>query len=208
MAAQKLFQDFPKNVSGMAGMVTPAITSDIFQKAEVDDPSTLAGYKARLAAQRAEEEAAYGARQSAEDTRYRSRLDLQRSLQQQWQEEDLKKQADQMRQLDQQKREAFNVIYRPQAESGIRLTQQAAMGRAAAANPQVMNMSNMAGRPGVMFDQGTGVTRIPGFGIVGPPLGGPQPGQVQQALDTMYGRQATAAMAQNTNPYYKNPYIR
>ena len=196
MAAQKLFSDFPKNVSGMPGMVTPAITSDIFQKSEEDDPNTLAGYKKRLELQAAQQEAAS-----------RSKVLWSKQMQDQWEQEAQKKQAEEMRQLDKQKREAFNVIYRPEAEAGIRKAQEDQMTQAGLGSQQIMNQTSMRGKPGVMEGPIKGSIRIPGFGIVGPPMGGPQPAQVQQAINTMYGRNALAQQAGNTNPYYRNPYL-
>jgi hypothetical protein len=128
MAAQKLFGDIPKGFSGIAGMVSPNITADIKTKPEEDDPNTLVGYKKRLQAQRGEEEAAY-----------RNKLGYQRGLQQQWEQEDLKKQADQMRQLDAQKKKAFDVIYRPKALSDINFNRDLQRYAAATANHQISN---------------------------------------------------------------------
>jgi hypothetical protein len=193
MAAQKLFGDIPSGFSGIAGMVSPNITADISQKSEEDDASTLAGYKARLAAQREGQEAAA-----------RSQAQWNRQMQLQWGEEDLNRQADQMRQLDAQRKQAFDVMYRPQAESDIRRLQENDRALAAANNQQVMNV--MTPSQGELINPTTRARSIPGWGMIGAPLGGPQPGQVQQALNTMYGRTAVAQQAANTNPYYRNPY--
>jgi hypothetical protein len=192
MAAQKLFSDFPTGVGG----VSPVITADITQKSAEDDPNTLAGYKKRLQLQRAEEEGAY-----------QSKLGYQRGLQLQWEKEDLKRQAEQTRMLDKQRREAFDVIYRPKAISDIRMGQENQRAMTGLSNQQIANQNNMASRPGVIAGPTPGSFSIPGFGIVGPALGGPQPSQVQQVINTAYGQNAQMQQGANTNPYYRNPYI-
>lgn len=192
MAAQKLFSDFPTGISG----VSPTITSDIAQKSEEDDASTLAGYKKRLELQRGDTEAAS-----------RSQALWNRQMQQQWEQEDLKKQADQMRQLDTQRKQAFDVIYRPQVTSQLQTTLDNRRQMAAASNQQVANSMNMHLGD---YTNEQGYTVTPGQkGAVGRPQ--PSSNAVQQAMNMMYGRNAAALAAQNTNPYYQPlstmPYV-
>jgi hypothetical protein len=191
MATQKLFGDVPSGFSGIAGMVSPNITADITQKNAEDDASTLAGYKKRLELQSGQEASAY-----------QNKLNYQRQLQQQWEQEDLKKQADQMRQLDTQRQQAFDVLYRPQVTSQLQTTLDNSRAMAAAANPQVSNQQQMHLGD---YTNAQGYTVTPGQkGAVGRPQ--PSSSDVQAAMNMMYGRNAAAQAAQNTNPYY-NPIV-
>jgi hypothetical protein len=196
MAAQKLFTDFPK-IPG--GGVIPAITSDITQKAAEDDPSTMAGYKARLAAQQAAEAAAY-----------QNKLGYQRGLQLQWEQEDLRRQAQEMMNLDRLRKQAFGRIYGPQVSSqieaannmmlgrqqpfGTRLGAQPVGGDASGASGWNVGKATVGGRPGV------GVSGAPVYGGY---WAQPTPGQVQQAVNQQWGAVQGQKAMQNVNPYYQ-----
>jgi hypothetical protein len=194
MAAQKLFTDFPK-IPG--GGVTPTITSDITQKTAEDDSSTLAGYKARLAAQRAAE--AVG-------------LQGKRGLQLQWEQEDLQRQAREMQNLDRLRKAAFDRIYGPQLSRqmedfnnialgrqqpyGTRLGAQPVGGDTSGASGWNIGKATVGGRPGVDAS---------GTPVYGGYWAQPTPGQVQQRVNQQWGDIQGQKAMQNTNPYY-NPY--
>jgi hypothetical protein len=198
MAAQKLFSDFP---STMGGGVTPAITADITQKSAEDDASTLAGYKARLAAQRAEEEAAY-----------QSKLGYQRGLQLQWEQEDLKRQAHEMMNLDRLRKQAFERVYGPRASSQIEASNNMMLGRQQPFGTRFGAQpvgGDYSGASGWNVGKAT-VGGRPGVGTSGTPVYGgywaqPTQGQVQQVVNQQWGAQQGQKAMQNTNPYY-NPY--
>jgi hypothetical protein len=198
MAAQKLFTDFPK-IPG--GGVTPTITSDITQKAAEDDPSTLAGYKARLAAQQAMQEEAS-----------RSQSLWARQMEQQWGQEDLRKQAREMQNLDRLRKAAFDRIYGPQLSRqmedfnnialgrqqpyGTRLGAQPVGGDTSGASGWNIGKATVGGRPGVDAS---------GTPVYGGYWAQPTPGQVQQRVNQQWGDIQGQKAMQNTNPYY-NPY--
>jgi len=198
MAAQKLFTDFP---STMGGGVTPMITSDITQKSAMDDPNTLAGYKARLAAQRAMQE---------EASRAQSQWAHQMGLQ--WQQEDLRREASEMQNLDRLRKQAFDRIYGPiasrqiEAANNFRLGRQEPFGTRLGAQPVGGDVS---GASGWNVGKAT-VGGRPGVGVSGAPVYGgywapPTPGQVQAEVNKQWGQGQGQRAMQNTNPYY-NPY--
>lgn len=177
------------------------ITSDITQKSAVDDPNTLAGYKARLDAQQAAEAAAY-----------QNKLGYQRGLQLQWEQEDLRRQASEMQNLDRLRKQAFDRIYGPiasrqiEAANNFRLGRQEPFGTRLGAQPVGGDVS---GASGWNVGKAT-VGGRPGVGVSGAPVYGgywapPTPGQVQAEVNKQWGQGQGQRAMQNTNPYY-NPY--
>jgi hypothetical protein len=194
MAGQKLFTDAPK---AMGGGVTPVITSDITQKSAADDPNTMEGYKARLAAQQAAEQAGYQSK---------------RGLQLQWEEEDKQRQAKEMMNLDRLRREAFNKLYAPQALADIKLNREIQRQQ-----PYIMNANPSlqyrlgANNPWPSYtDPASGAQAVGGMlvggqwhNVNGAMVPGPDPNAVQGRLNQMWGNAQLAKGMQNVNPYYQ-----
>jgi hypothetical protein len=161
------------------GMVTSNVVGSTYRKPPEDDPSTLVGYKARLAAQRAEEEGSYRNR---------------RNLQLQYEQEDKARALEEERAFNEQRRRAFETIYRPQFENEART--QWAMGHMGGRTDTRMGAPGYAlGKPSSIYSRP--VYGRPDLAPPGIPMahgtavyGGywPQTGQVQQALNTIWGR--------------------
>jgi hypothetical protein len=160
------------------------ITSDIAQKAAEDDPNTLAGYKARLAAQRAMQEEAS-----------RSQSQWGRQMQLQWAQEDKARALAEEREFNEMRRKAFEQIYRPQLSSQIEAANNMMLGRQQPFGTRLGAQpvgGDVSGASGWNVGKAT-VGGRPGVGPSGTPVYGgywaqPTPGQVQQALNTTWGR--------------------
>jgi hypothetical protein len=183
MAAQKLFGDFP---TPMGGGVTPLITSDITQRSAEDDPNTMAGYRARLAAQRESEDAAFRGK---------------RGLQLQWEQEDKARAEAEERAYNEMRRKAFETIYRPSLEQEART--QWGVGHMSGRGDTRMGAPGYTGGAPVspygipIYGQPNAVPKpIPMIGGV-PVYGGdaPQYNLVQPALDAIWGRTRAMEMA-------------
>ena len=161
------------------GMVTSNVQGSTYQKPPEDDPTTLLGYKARLAAQRAEEEASY-----------RSRAGYDRQLQLQYEQEDRRRQEAEMRRLEGPRQKAFEAYYRPILENEAR-TQWATGHMGGRSDPGYHSSK----RPSIYSNPVYGRPDLAPPGIPtarGTPVyGGYWPGggnQIQQALNTIWNR--------------------
>lgn len=202
MAAQSLFSDFPSGVPG----ASPSITSDITQKSEEEDASTLAGYKKRLELQ-----------QQMEEDAARAHSEWSRQMSLQWKQEDLKKQAEQMMELDRQRKQAFDIIYAPTASQNVITQAQQANDRGqsygSTSSTSPVAMQNINNKVGVyQSPDPSGASVIPGFGLVGGTwhvdnygnrLPGPSPNDVQNLTNQAWQNQQLSQGTQNTNPYYR-----